>query len=50
MTTIVTAEGQVTLPKQVLDAAGIKPGNRVEVSALGPGRILVKKVSAADEK
>jgi antitoxin PrlF len=31
MTTTVTVKGQVTLPKAVRDAAGIKPGDRVEV-------------------
>jgi antitoxin PrlF len=38
MTTTVTVKGQVTLPKKVRDAAGIQPGDRVEVRATGIGR------------
>jgi AbrB family looped-hinge helix DNA binding protein len=42
MTTTVTVKGQVTLPKEVRDAAGIKPGDRVEVRAR-PGGVIIEK-------
>ncbi len=43
MATTVTVKGQVTLPKAVRDAAGIKPGDRVEVRNLPGGGILVER-------
>ncbi|HEX2215489.1 MAG TPA: AbrB/MazE/SpoVT family DNA-binding domain-containing protein, partial [Xanthobacteraceae bacterium] len=39
MATTVTVKGQVTIPKQVRDAAGIKPGDRVEVRASASGAV-----------
>jgi AbrB family looped-hinge helix DNA binding protein len=47
MATTVTVKGQVTIPKQVREAAGIKPGDRVEVSA-EPGKGVV--ISRLDEE
>jgi AbrB family looped-hinge helix DNA binding protein len=35
----VQARGQVTLPKEIRDAAGIKPGDRVWVRVVGHGVI-----------
>jgi len=46
MTTTVTVKGQVTLPKSVRDAVGIKPGDRVEVRATASGAIIVEKPGA----
>jgi AbrB family looped-hinge helix DNA binding protein len=43
MTTTVTVKGQVTLPKQARDAAGIKPGDKVEVRATASGAIIIEK-------
>jgi AbrB family looped-hinge helix DNA binding protein len=39
----VTVKGQVTLPKRVRDAAGIKPGDRVEVGTTASGAVLITK-------
>ncbi|HLZ08289.1 MAG TPA: AbrB/MazE/SpoVT family DNA-binding domain-containing protein [Chloroflexota bacterium] len=38
----VTTKGQVTLPKKLRDAIGLKPGSEVEFELDG-GRILVRK-------
>ncbi|MCW2283933.1 AbrB family looped-hinge helix DNA binding protein [Rhodoblastus acidophilus] len=47
MATTVTVKGQVTLPKAVRDAAGIKPGDRVEVRAAPGGGILIEREQQA---
>lgn len=49
MTTTVTVKGQVTLPKSVRDAAGIKPGDRVEVTATAAGGVLIEKAGTQDD-
>jgi AbrB family looped-hinge helix DNA binding protein len=49
MATTVTVKGQVTLPKKVRDAAGIKPGDRVEVRATASGAVLIEKPRASDD-
>ena len=45
MTTI-TQKGQVTLPKRVRDAVGLKPGDRVEVRATASGGVYIEKPGA----
>jgi len=49
MATTVTVKGQVTLPKKVREAAGIKSGDRVEVRAMAAGRVLVEKPGVGDD-
>lgn len=48
MVTTVTVKGQVTLPKKVRVAAGIKPGDKVEVRATASG-VLIEKQRADDD-
>jgi antitoxin PrlF len=45
MTTI-TIKGQVTLPKSVRDAAGLKPGDKVDIRATSSGGIYIEKPGA----
>lgn len=42
-TTTVTVKGQVTIPKAIRDAAGISPGDRVEVEAAASGGVAITK-------
>ena len=45
MTTLtVTAKGQVTLRKEVLEHLGVRPGEKISVDKLPDGRIEVKAV------
>ncbi len=41
-TVTVTAKGQVTLRKEVLEHLGVRPGDRLEVELLSSGQILAR--------
>lgn len=43
MTTTITIKGQVTLPKKVRDAVGLKPGDKVDVRATASGGVYIEK-------
>lgn len=40
MTTTVTAKGQVTIPKRLRDALGLKPGTKVDVEFSEEGALV----------
>jgi AbrB family looped-hinge helix DNA binding protein len=44
LATTITVKGQVTLPKNVREAAGIHPGDRVEVRARAEGGVVIERV------
>ncbi len=46
LTTKVTVKGQVTLPKAVREAAGIRPGDRVNVRVRPEGGVIIEAEAA----
>jgi len=44
MTVTVTSKGQVTIPKQVRDRLGIKPGSKVDFEVGEDGRAFLRRV------
>jgi antitoxin PrlF len=46
MTTTVTSKGQVTIPKRVRDASGVKPGKTVVVEYVD-GKVVISPAVAA---
>lgn len=38
----VTSQGQISIPRQVMREAGIKPGDRVQATTDGEGRIILE--------
>ena len=49
MATTVTVKGQVTIPKVVREAAGIKPGDKVDVRATATGGVYIEKPGKMSE-
>lgn len=45
----ITTKGQVTIPKDVRQALGLKPGARVGFRKMGGKFVLVKEIEEADE-
>src|SRR5208282_3441289 len=42
----ITSKGQVTLRKAVLDQLGVRPGDRITVELVAPGRVEVRPAQA----
>jgi AbrB family looped-hinge helix DNA binding protein len=49
LATTVTVKGQVTLPKAVREAAGIRPGDLVEVRARAEGGVIVERAAHGED-
>ena len=47
MSTTLTIKGQVTIPKHVRDAVGLKPGSRVEFAVTDEGQVIIRKAGVA---
>jgi antitoxin PrlF len=47
MTPRITAKGQVTIPKRILDYLGVAPGSEMDFTLAADGRVFLK---AADRK
>jgi AbrB family looped-hinge helix DNA binding protein len=45
MSTTLTVKGQVTIPKQILDALGLAPGSAVEFAVNRDGEVVVHRVA-----
>lgn len=41
--TRVSSKHQITIPVEALRAAGLREGDRLEVTATGPGRVVVER-------
>jgi len=41
-TSTVTSKGQTTIPKEVREAAGLRPGDTVHYTALADGTIIIR--------
>jgi antitoxin PrlF len=48
MATTITVKGQVTLPKAIREAAGIRPGDRVEVRLRPEGGLIIEAEAVFD--
>jgi antitoxin PrlF len=46
--TRITVKGQVTLPKGVRDAVGLKPGDKVDVRATASGGVYIEKPGTSE--
>ena len=44
MTTKLTSKGQVTIPKHIRDAIGLRPGQRVEFRVGENGTVVIQQV------
>ena len=48
MQTIVTIKGQVTIPTAVRERAGLRPGDRVEVTNDQTGKVVLNRVDGQE--
>lgn len=47
MTTVLTVKGQVTIPKTIRDALGLKPGTHVDFGVNKEGHVVILKAPEA---
>ncbi len=49
MTTTMTVKGQVTIPKEVREAAGMKAGDKITARATASGTVVLERAGANDD-
>jgi bifunctional DNA-binding transcriptional regulator/antitoxin component of YhaV-PrlF toxin-antitoxin module len=49
-TTRVSSKHQVTIPRAPFSEAGLRPGERLDVRAAGPGRVVLSRAESATER
>lgn len=50
MTTVLTVKGQVTIPKPIRDALGLKPGTSVDFGVNKEGQVVILKAQETAAK
>jgi len=50
MTTTLTVKGQVTIPKQIRDALGLKPGMPVDFAVNGAGEVVLQQAGGQSRR
>ncbi len=50
MATVLTVKGQVTIPKNIRDALGLKPGTPVDFGVNKEGQVVILKAQTAPVK
>jgi antitoxin PrlF len=45
----ITSKGQITIPKEVRDRLGLKPGDRVEIHVDPEGRAVIERTLSLEE-
>lgn len=50
MSTSVTSKGQVTIPKQMRDFLGLKPGSQVDFCYTKEGEVVIRPVAPARKR
>ena len=43
----ITSKGQVTLKRELLDELGVRPGDRIDVEPIAPGRMQIRRAEPA---
>lgn len=50
MATTLTVKGQVTIPKQIRDALGLKPGMPVDFAVNGQGEVVIHRAEGSSKR
>jgi antitoxin PrlF len=50
MSTTLTIKGQVTIPKQIRDALGLKPGMPVDFAVNHEGQVVIHRATGAEKR
>lgn len=50
MSTTLTVKGQVTIPKQIRDAVGLKPGMPVDFAVNSAGEVVIQRAEGMERR